>query len=588
MLSNDQKSKYQSASLAKSELDSSDNNSSSDSNAVQSLSDNDSEAGYATCAIDHENININNIKCNELDFANATFILDSGATKHFINDKSLLSDIKSNKNVNVITANNQCVEFNESGTIDLNGINIKDAIYAPSFTSNLLSVSKLVDKGKTITFNKHNAIVTDNNGEQSITIPRINNLYVYDYNNDNNYNSCDLDQVHNINELLTQSTDSHESINNVDLWHYRLGHVGMSGLKSLIKLNAVNDIDINNSDVELHKSHICDGCSLGKAHRIAFDKRKNESYHATAIMDRVHADLCGPVIVQSIKGKYYVSTIIDEYSRKVSLKILNNKSDAINHIIEWINNAETFTGKRLKEFHSDKGGEYNSTKLLDYFKSKGIKSTSTCARTPQNNGIAERMNRTLFEMARSMLFHAGLSNHFWMYAIMTAAFIRNRCTSRSLQQIKCTPHEIWTGTKPSVKNMKVFGCDCYSHIHKEERGKMDHKSDKGIFIGYDEQRYGYKVYLVEQDKVITNRDVIFHENSFKHIELMNKLGLYLINTDINSVGDIKYIDVSLPERTDNLSGDINDINNGSNINNMIIADDYVSQWINHSTTNDCH
>ena len=137
----------------------------------------------------------------------------------------------------------------------------------------------------------------------------------------------------------------------------------------------------------------------------------NTRYQAKEIMDRVHADLYGPINVSSegdpmtlLYGGKYLLLLIDEKSRMMFGFILKAKSDAEDNIIAWCNQAMVQTGKPLKEFHSDGGGEFSSKKLLKYFIDKGIKRTITNTGTPQHNGIAERANRTVNEMATSILY----------------------------------------------------------------------------------------------------------------------------------------------------------------------------------------
>ena len=135
-----------------------------------------------------------------------------------------------------------------------------------------------------------------------------------------------------------------------------------------------------------------------------------------------------------------MSTIIDERSRRIVGQLIKNKSDAAEGIINCTQ-AAVETGKPLKVFHSDGGGEYKSSKLLDYFKSAGTTVTTTLPATPQHNGIAERVNRTLLESARSMLKHSHLPDKFWGEAVLAAIYIRNRCLT-TIDQTK-TPEEIW-------------------------------------------------------------------------------------------------------------------------------------------------
>ena len=119
------------------------------------------------------------------------------------------------------------------------------------------------------------------------------------------------------------------------------------------------------------------------------------------------------------------------------------------------------------------------------------------------------MNRTLMEKARSMLSGTGLGQEFWAEAVETACYLVNRSPSSALEDK--TPHEVWTGKKPSLSHLRVFGCDAYVHVPKEKRTKLDNKSERCIFIGYKDGLKGYKLWNPERRKVLYSRDVVFRE-----------------------------------------------------------------------------
>ena len=125
------------------------------------------------------------------------------------------------------------------------------------------------------------------------------------------------------------------------------------------------------------------------------------------------------------------------------------------------------TGKRIKILRYDNGGEYTSRIFYEYLKSKGIQRQFSVPRTPEQNGVSERMNRIIQEMARSMIHGAGLSDIYWAEAVLTAVIIRNRSPTTAVQRM--TPYECFYGKKPDVSNFKVFGCTAYAHISKEQR-----------------------------------------------------------------------------------------------------------------------
>ena len=174
--------------------------------------------------------------------------------------------------------------------------------------------------------------------------------------------------------------------------------------------------------------------------------------------------------------------------------------------------AENFSGRRLKKFRSDNGGEYIGENFKKYLKQRGILTEPTVPYTPQQNGKAERMNRTILDNVRAMLYHANLPLYLWAEAVSTVVYLRNRSPTSSFKG--ATPYERWHGVKPNVEHLRVFGCNVYVHVPAEKRKKLDQKALKGIFVGYLEGSKGYKIYIPETRKFIRSRDVVFRENSF--------------------------------------------------------------------------
>jgi transposase InsO family protein len=137
--------------------------------------------------------------------------------------------------------------------------------------------------------------------------------------------------------------------------------------------------------------------------------------------------------------------------------------------------VEKQTRKSIKILRSDQGGEYKSGDFNKYCKDNGIVQQFTVPHTPQQNGVAERKNRTLVECACSMMKGKNLSNAFWVEAINTAVYLKNRSPTRCLDNV--TPLEALYGSKPAVHNLKVFGCKAFAHIPKENRKKLDRNSE---------------------------------------------------------------------------------------------------------------
>ena len=215
--------------------------------------------------------------------------------------------------------------------------------------------------------------------------------------------------------------------------------------------------------------------------------------------------------VESFKENRYFVTFIDDYSRCVKVYFMKHKSEVLQKFKEFEASATNEAVCKIGTLRTDNGGEYMSSEFENYLKKKGIKHETSVTHCPQQNGVAERMNRTLVESARAMICHAGLSKVFWAEAVNTAAYIRNRVTTATSGQ---TPYERWYGRIPDVSHFRVFGCIAYTHIPEVERKKLDKKTIKLRFLGYSDNQKGYRLFDVENRKMIVRRDVIFNETDF--------------------------------------------------------------------------
>ena len=188
--------------------------------------------------------------------------------------------------------------------------------------------------------------------------------------------------------------------------------------------------------------------------------------------------------------------------------MLKHKSEAFERFKEWTAFMETRTEKRLKRLRADNGLEFCSSDFENFCTSKGIARHRIVRHTPQQNGLVERMNRTLIEKVKCMLFNANLSKYFWVEAVNIDAYLINRSPSSALD-FK-TPQEVWSGKPPNLSNLRVFGCPTYAHI---SQGKLEPRAVKRYFIGYPEGIKGYKIWCIDgkPSKTLISRDVVFNE-----------------------------------------------------------------------------
>ena len=296
-------------------------------------------------------------------------------------------------------------------------------------------------------------------------------------------------------------------MSDIDLWHQRLGHISGQRLREIVHKELVTGVTIQKG-AELS---FCEGCVEGKMSRKQF--KPVGEIRSRRKLQLIHSDVCGPMQKESIGGSKYFVTFIDDYSRCCSVYFIRHKSEVAEKFKEFELATKNECSENIEALRSDNGGEYCSEEFKDYLKSKGIRHELAAPYSPQQNGVAERMNRTLVEAARSMLAHANLPEYYWAEAVATAVHIKNRTPTTALKEDK-TPFEMWYEKKPNVTNLKVFGCVAYAHIPETQRQKLDKKSEKLRFIGYSREHKGYRLINEQTKKVIIRRDVAFNETDF--------------------------------------------------------------------------
>jgi hypothetical protein len=258
---------------------------------------------------------------------------------------------------------------------------------------------------------------------------------------------------------------------------------------------------------KIEKLDYCEHCFFGKQCRVKFSIAQHRT---KGTVDYIHSDLWGPSLVSSKGGHRYLLTFFDDYSRKVWVYFLKNKSNVFVTFKQWKTLIEKQTGKKIKCFRTNNGLEYCSGEFDEFCKNEGIVRHRTVRKTPQQNGVAERMNKTLLERARCMLSNAGLSKDFWAELVNIDYYLVNRSPSTVLE---CkTPSEVWSGTPTGYSNLKVFGCPVYAHVND---GKLERRANKCIFLGYASGVKGCRLWCIELKSpgLIISRDVKFNKSA---------------------------------------------------------------------------
>ena len=351
--------------------------------------------------------------------------------------------------------------------------------HAPKLKRNLISLGML-DNSK-YSFNSDNGgIRVAKGGTMVMRGEKKNGLYVL------------IGSSVPTNAVMTAESD----IDKTKLWHLRLAHMSMKGLQELEKQGLLYGDKMGSLD-------FCENCVFGKAHRAKFPKGVHRSKH---VLDYVHTDLWGPAQLSSLLGGKYFMTLIDDHLRKVWLYILKTKDQFVEKFKVWKALVENQSGRKLKALRTDNGLEFCNREFETFCQKHGILRHKTVRFTPQQNGLTERMNRTIVDKTRGMLINSKLPRCFWAEAVSTTCYLVNRSPSAAIDYK--TPKEIWFGRLPKFENLRIFGCPAYVHINQ---GELNAKALKGFFVGYPDGVKGYRVWCGEQRKCIISKDVVFHE-----------------------------------------------------------------------------
>ena len=391
---------------------------------------------------------------------------------------------------------------------------IRTAYYVPNLSGNLISVSYLTKRGYSVNFNDSGCRIFSKDGELCGLAKDVDNLYILNAKPvipEHAYVSCTMREMSESSDLEPSTLEmafvarTKKSKATLGIWHRRLGHIALDAVKQLLSHNMVTGMEIGSDDVT---GSTCVPCLEGKQTRDEIPKKSTTTH--PRILYRIHSDLCGPMETESRQGERYFLTFIDGNTHHVKVKLLRTKDATCQALKAFIERAEVETGERVNYFRSDGGGEYGSKELATYFESKGIHHEKTNAYTPQENGLAERMNRTIVEMARSLLKDANLPNSYWSFAVNHAVHIINRSPTRTLEK-SLTPHEAYTGNKPSVTHLRIFGCKAYAHVPHEKRQKLDSKTMECTHLGYSDHKRAYMLVHRSSGRLIESRDVHFDE-----------------------------------------------------------------------------
>ncbi|CAG9131792.1 unnamed protein product [Plutella xylostella] len=413
------------------------------------------------------------------------WLVDSGASQHMCRDRNLFTTFQQTlDNKTVIVGNGEEISALGCGQVAVQVYDgfgwvkttIDNVLFVPELKTNLFSVKCATERGYVVKmdnnwckFYKENTVcaVASRSGDMYYMVMRYQSEIAY------------------VTEVKCGLKE----------WHEKLAHQNLQYVRMVLKNN---NIEVKDSDFK------CENCLEGKIHRLPFSTSENKTSRSCEL---IHADTCGPMEVPSVGGSRYFVILKDDFSNYRSVYFVKSKDEIKKCIENFLYKAENITNNKVLCFRSDNGTEFVNREVQNLFEKRGITHQTTVPYTPEQNGKAERENRTLIESARTMLCAAGLPKKLWAEAVHTAAYVLNR-TSKSNETGK-TPYETWTGKQFDITGLKIFGNPVYVHVPKEKRRKWDPKGEKAVMVGYGEDVKGYRIYYSEKNIVEVKRDVVF-------------------------------------------------------------------------------
>ena len=435
-----------------------------------------------------------------------TWWIDFGATTHIsVSMQGCLSCRKPNDGERYIfVGDGKKVEVEAIGTFRLllksiTYLDLNETYVVPSFRRNLVSISILDNFGYTCSFGNNKFSLFQNSNLVGTGSLYVDNLYM-------------LDTVASYHKTLQLSTQGVKrkliDVNSSSLWHKRLGHISKRRIERLVSDGILDSLDFEDFE-------ICTNCIKGKQS----NTRRFGANKATDVLQLIHTYICGPFPMVSWNGQQYFITFIDDFSRYGYLYLIHEKSQSLEVFKSFKVEVENQLNKMIKNVRSDRGGEYYGKydgsgeqrpgPFAKFLEECGIVPQYTMLGSLSMNGVAERKNRTLKDMIRSMISHSNLPISLWGEALKTAAYILNKVPTKATAK---TPYEIWTDKKPSLKHLHIWGCPAKARPYRPHEKKLYSRTISCYFIGYSERSSGYKFYDPTTKSIFETGNARFFED----------------------------------------------------------------------------
>ncbi|GKD77602.1 putative ribonuclease H-like domain-containing protein, partial [Tanacetum coccineum] len=425
-------------------------------------------------------------------------VVDSGCSSHITGNKAYLLEYEDyNGGFVAFGSDPKRGKITGKGKIRTANLDFDDVYFVDELKFNIFYVSQMCDKKNSVLFTDIECLILSPSFkllDESLVVlraPRQNDVYSLDLKN--------IVPSRGITCLYVNATSDESK-----LWHRRLGHVNFKNINKLFKRHLVIGLPLK----VFVNDHTCVACKKGKQHKASCKAKIERTIRNP--LELLHMDIFGPVSIESINKKKYCSVMTDDFSRFSWVFFLATKDETNEILYTLITCLENQLKHKVKIIRCDHRTEFKNHAMNEFCAKKGIKREFSVPRTPQQNGVAERKNKTLIEAARTMLANSLLPIPFWAEVVNTACYVLNRVLITKPQNE--TSYELLIGKPPSISFMRPFGCPLTILDTLDPLGKFDGQSDEGYLLGYSTTSKAFRVYNKRTKRVEENMHIDFLED----------------------------------------------------------------------------
>ncbi|GFW04927.1 retrovirus-related Pol polyprotein from transposon TNT 1-94 [Trichonephila clavipes] len=448
------------------------------------------------------------------------WVIDTAATSHFCNDKSLFLDLKpiTNMKMSLATEDKSCpvegigtLRFRVKYKGSFHEITLTDILFNPKLRRNLLSGSRLESKGAHFVGTKGKINVFNKDWIKLFSATRHENLYFF---KPDHYIIPKSKEISFFSDVTAKTKNG-----SIEIWHQRFCHINNDYLVKTSKNDSVKGVPRLTDNGQTH----CIPCKLAKSKRVSF--KMTGAVRSKRPLELLHMDLCGPMPTESKGGNKYFLRIIDDYSRKVTVFPIRNKSDVFHTFIRFQKRAERFLSKKVIAVRTDGGLEFCNKDMDNFLTELGIKHEVTNSYTPEMNGVTERFNLTALDGIKTLLKSSEVPHKFWGEALLCFTYAWNRICHKDSNK---TPFKKYSeGEATRLKSFNEIERYCKRHNIEYDPSLFNFRKDNTEFQGFSDLSEQQEALMVEvtipncYKQAIRSRDASkWHDAMDKEINVM--------------------------------------------------------------------